>query len=61
MPAMHRNVKAMSSAAAVMRLIRTTAAPAAITPSESTAKTRGSTKSKRNRVPLSSPRGRAGW
>ena len=45
-PAMQRKVKAISNAAAVMRLMRTTAAPAAITPTESIAKTIGSTKSK---------------
>ena len=46
MPAMQRNVSAMRSAAAVIRLMSTTDAPAAITPMASTAKTTGSTKSK---------------
>src|SRR2546423_3827415 len=46
MPAMHRNVRAMSSAAAVIRLIRTTAAPDAMTPIDRMAKTTGSMKSK---------------
>src|SRR5919204_3141018 len=45
-PAMQRKGNAMSSAAGVMGLIRTTAAPATITPRASTAKTAGSTKSK---------------
>src|SRR6266480_1286099 len=44
-PAMQRNVKAMSSAAAVIRLSITTATPPAITPIERRAKTTGSTKS----------------
>src|SRR6266566_9460800 len=44
-PAMDRNVNAMSRAAAVIRLSNTTAAPPAITPIDRTAKTTGSTKS----------------
>src|SRR5207245_11215318 len=42
---MQRKVKAMSSAAAVIRLSITTATPPAITPIERRAKTTGSTKS----------------
>src|SRR5467141_1303208 len=44
-PAMHRNVKAISRAAAVIRLSITTATPPAITPIDRRAKTAGSTKS----------------
>src|SRR6267143_7011108 len=44
-PAIDRNVNAMSSAAAVIRLSITTATPPAITPIESRANTTGSTKS----------------
>src|SRR5256885_8297901 len=44
-PAMDRNVNAMSRAAAVIRLSSTTAAPPAITPIDRRAKTTGSTKS----------------
>src|SRR3989442_15797273 len=44
-PAMERNVNAMSSAAAVIRLSITTATPPAITPIDRTAKTTGSMKS----------------
>src|SRR5712692_10772061 len=44
-PAMDRNVKAISRAAAVIRLSNTTAAPPAITPISRRAKTTGSTKS----------------
>src|SRR4051812_41034852 len=44
-PAMERNVNAMSRAAAVIRLSKTTAAPPAITPIDSRANTTGSTKS----------------
>src|SRR6266550_1327054 len=44
-PAMERNVNAMSSAAAVIRLSITTATPPAITPIDRRAKTTGSTKS----------------
>src|SRR6266513_6544310 len=44
-PAMERNVNAMSRAAAVIRLSNTTAAPPAITPIDRRAKTTGSTKS----------------
>src|ERR671937_2766334 len=45
-PAIHRNVNAMRSAAAVIRLRSTTAAPPAITPTARRPKTTGSTKSK---------------
>src|SRR5437773_10738646 len=43
-PAIDRNVNAMRSAAAVIRLSSTTAAPPAITPIDRRAKTTGSTK-----------------